>query len=33
MDWAEIDKLDNEIIYKIVSKMETLLKAPEAYLV
>ena len=33
MSWPEIDKLDNEVINKIVSKMETLLKTPEDILV
>jgi|TARA_B110001450_G_C17352267_1_gene372076 CRP-like cAMP-binding protein len=33
MSWTEIDKLDNEVINKIVSKMETLLKTPEEELV
>ena len=33
MSWPEVDKLDNEVINKIVSKMETLLKTPEDILV
>ena len=33
LDWAQIDRLDNEVINKIVSKMETLLRNPEDILV
>jgi hypothetical protein len=29
LNWAECDKHDDEVINKIVSKMETLLKIPE----
>jgi hypothetical protein len=33
MEWSLIDRLDNEVINKIVSKMETLLRNPEDILV
>lgn len=33
LDWSEIDRNDNEVIGRVVSKMETLLKTPEDVLV
>lgn len=33
LDWSEIDRHDNEIITRVVSKMETMLRIPEEVLV
>ena len=33
LDWYEIDRHDNEVINKVVSKMETMLRIPEDVLV
>jgi hypothetical protein len=33
LDWPVIDNHDNEVISKVVSKMETMLKIPEDHLV
>jgi len=33
LSWAECDKIDNEVINKVVSRMETMLQIPEAVLV